>query len=170
MWIARAWWGARRRVGLAAASFALGVLVLAPGAQADDKVKVKGDIAVSAELNPDYRGRPSPVVLIMFQLRALDGFQNADFYSLYEPKPEVIAADVISRTQMTLQPGEARPFEGEFDEAARYIGVVAAFRDIENAEWRDVVELPQKGFFKKFFSKNKLKLQLEALAVSLSLE
>jgi type VI secretion system protein VasD len=148
---------------------AAALVFAAPAAHAA-KVKVKGELATAADLNPDYRGRPSPIVLIVFQLTAADAFQNADFFSLYDPDAAVLGGDLLDRSQMMLQPGDARPFEAEFDEEARYIGVVAAFRDIENAQWRGLVELPQKGFFRNFFSRSKFLIELEALALSVSLE
>ncbi len=136
-----------------------------------DKVEVQAEIVAASELNPDYRGRPSPVSLILFQLSAADGFRNADFFSLYsDPEAAVLGGDLIERTQMVVQPGESRPFEAEFDEEARFIGVVAGFRDIENAEWRGLVELPQKGFFKRVFSRDKFFVELGALSVAVKVE
>jgi type VI secretion system protein VasD len=155
---------------LLCALLAFGGTALAFSAHADDKVKVKGDIAVSAEVNPDRNKRPSPIVLVMFQLKSADAFNNADFFSLYAPDAAIVAGDLVSRTQMTLQPGEARPIEAEFDEAARFVGVIAAYRDIDNAQWRGIVALPEKGFFKKFFSRSKLKIQVDPLAVAVSFE
>ena len=135
-----------------------------------DTVKVAVEITTAEDLNPDYRGRPSPVNLIFFQLAAPDSFQNADFFSLYDSDTGVLGGDLIQRTQTMLQPGEPRTLESEFDEEARYIGVIAAFRDIENAEWRGLVELPQKGFFRNFFTRNKMYIELGALAVSISVK
>jgi len=155
------------------ASLALALLCavsLPWAAHAGDKVKVKSLITSTADLNPDFRGRPSPVVLILFQLAAADTFKNADFASLYDPKAPVLGKDLIDRTQMTVQPGEMRPLEAEFDESARFLGVVAAYRDIEHAEWRGVVVLPEKGFFKKVFSRQKLVIALESIALSAKLE
>lgn len=149
---------------------AIALCVAAPAAHAGGKVKVKGQISASAQLNPDYQGRPSPIVLILFQLKSAETFKNADFFSLYDPDSHVLGGDLIGRSQMMLQPGEMRPFEAEFDEAARYIGVVAAFRDIEKAEWRGLVELPQKGFFKHLFSHSKFVIKLDPLALSARIE
>lgn len=150
---------------------ALAAALLAPVAGAGDKVKVKTQLTTAAGLNPDYRGRPSPCVLIVFQLSAADAFNNADFFALYDPKAAALTGALISRTQLTLQPGEMRMAEEmEFDEDARYVGFVAAFRDVENAQWRALVELPKKGFFKKVFSRSKLVIALDALAVSAKIE
>jgi type VI secretion system protein VasD len=159
--------GGRARLGVLAIVALVGCLQ-APAAVA--QVKVKTELTAVAELNPDRNGRPSPVVLWMFQLSAIDAFKNADFFSLQDPDAPTIAADVIERTEMTVQPGEVRPFEAEFDEEARYIGFVAAFYDIEKAEWRGFVELPDKGFVKKVFSRDKLVIQLQSLAVTAAIE
>lgn len=160
----------QRSISLVAA-VALSAALLAPAAGAADKVKVKTQITTAATLNPDYRGRPSPCVLIVFQLSAADAFKNADFFSLYDPKAAVLSGTVLDRKQLTLQPGEMRPAEEfEFSEDARYVGFVAAFRDVENAQWRALVELPKKGFFKSIFSRSKLVIALDALAVSAKIE
>jgi type VI secretion system protein VasD len=159
----------RGRTALLAFVSLVGSLQL-PQAALADKVKVKTEISAAADLNPDRNGRASPVVLLMFQLSAVDAFQNADFFSLFDPDAAIIAADMLERTEMTLQPGEVRPLEAEFDEEARYIGLVAAFRDVEKAQWRGIVELPDKGFLKKVFSRDKLLIQLQALAVTATIE
>jgi type VI secretion system protein VasD len=163
--------GTRRgRAGLGVLAFVSLVGCLQPLAAMADKVKVKSELTAAADLNPDRNHRASPVVLLMFQLKAVDAFNNADFFSLYDPAAATIAADMIERTEMTIQPGDVRPFEAEFDEEARYIGFVAAFRDVENAQWRAVVPLPDKGFMKKMFSRDKLMIQLESLAVTAAIK
>jgi type VI secretion system protein VasD len=159
----------RARLGVLAFVSLAGGLAL-PHAAMADKVKVKTEISAAAEVNPDRNGRASPVVLLMFQLSAVDAFQNADFFSLYDPAAGIIAADLIERSELTLQPGEVKPLEIEFDEEARFLGLVAVFRDIEKAQWRGVVPLPDKGFLKKVFSRDKLVIQLEALAVTATIE
>ena len=161
---------ARDRLGILASVVIVGCLQL-PQVALADKVKVKTEITAAADLNPDRNGRPSPVVLLMFQLKTLDGFQNADFFSLFDPDAKIIAADMVGkRTEMTFQPGEVRPLEAEFDEEARYIGFVAAFRDVEKAQWRGYVQLPDKGFVKKVFSRDKLVIQLQSLAVTAAIK
>lgn len=158
----------RALIGFAAC---LAVLTVAPGAAAADKIKVKGQITTAADLNPDYRGRPSPVRLTIYQLASADAFNEADFFSLADSGDDLLGGDLIDKTERTLQPGiEAMEFEEEFDEGARYIGIVAAYRDIEQAQWRGLVELPQKGFFKSFFSRSKMMIELQALAVTVAME
>ncbi len=163
----------RTRVMHAAACVACVALLLAITAGVPvhaAKVNVKGEIRAAADLNPDSEGRPSPVVLMIFQLKAPESFRNADFFSLYAPDAAVLGADLVERSQILVRPGSAVPLETEFDEEARYVGFVAAFRDIENAQWRGVIELPQKGFFRSFFSRSRLLIELDSLALSVKVE
>lgn len=143
-------------------------VVLSPGAQAAKTVKVNSVATAVESLNPDYKGRPSPVNLIVFQLASGDVFQNADFFSLFEPDASVLGDDLLGRTQILLQPGEVREWVAEFSKETRFIGVVAAFRDIENAQWRASVSLPSRGFVGRFFKKIKLRINVDALAVTVS--
>ena len=142
-------------------------LALSP-AEAAKTIKVKAVITAAGDLNPDYQGRPSPVNIIIFQLKSADTFQNADFFSLFEADAAVLADDMLGRTQILLKPGESRDWQPEFSKETRVIGVIAAFRDIENAQWRGMVELPKRGFIGKFFKKNKLRITVDSLAVTVS--
>ncbi len=147
------------------------VMVLASAcADAAKSVQVKSEISVAEELNPDYQGRPSPVKIIVFQLSSADAFENADFFSLFESEASVLGGDMLARTEMLLQPGESRKWEPEFNKETRFVGVIGAFRDIENAQWRATVALPEQGLVGKFFSKNKLKIAVDTLAVNISTE
>lgn len=40
------------------------------------------------QLNPDLNGRPSPIVVRLFELKHPVTFENADFFSLYERAKE----------------------------------------------------------------------------------
>ena len=134
---------------------AAALLLSSPTSYAAKTVKVKAALTAAEDLNPDYQGRPSPVNIIVFQLASADAFDNADFFSLFEPEAAVLGGDMLGRTQLLVQPGESREWVAEFSKETRFVGVIAAFRDIENAQWRATVALPKKGFISKFFKKNK---------------
>jgi type VI secretion system protein VasD len=67
-----------------------------------------------------------------------------------------------------IQPGQTLPIPSEFDPETTHIGVLAAFRDIDNSEWRAIVALPEKGLKEKLnpFSKQKLIVTLDKLSIS----
>lgn len=96
----------------------------------------------AADLNPDAGGRPSPLVVRVYSLRALDSFRAADFFSLYEKDEQVLAADLVRREEWILKPGETREVKGELPPEVKFVAVVAAFRDVSRATWRASVPVP----------------------------
>ena len=125
-------------------------------------IRVKGSMETSPDLNPDSGGRPSPVVVRVYQLRSPGAFQNADFFALYDNEIATLGQNLITPgEEFELQPGENRDYKTELDLATKYLGVIAAFRDLDNARWRAFVKLPDK-------KKVRLKIKLERLAVSVS--
>lgn len=99
-----------------------------------------GSIEGSAQLNPSVNKRPSPLVLRVYELKNAAAFNSADFVALYERDKAELAADIVSREEIVLQPGESRPVAAKtLAPEVRFIGVMGAFRDLERAQWRSVV-------------------------------
>jgi len=98
--------------------------------------QIKGNIVVGADVNPDVRGRPSPIAIKVFELKSLAAFETADFFSLFDKDKETLGADFVGRDEMSLVPGERKAFKRELNDDTRYVGVIAAFRDLEHATWR----------------------------------
>ena len=49
-----------------------------------------------------------------------------------------LGAELITREEVMLQPGETRPFAKKLSVETRFIGVVAAYRNLEQATWRSI--------------------------------
>ena len=77
----------------------------------------------------------------MFLNTPLSVFENADFYSLYDEEAATLGSDLIGRDEFEIRPGDERRYERELDLMTRYLGVVAAFRDLENARWRSFTKV-----------------------------
>jgi type VI secretion system protein VasD len=93
-------------------------------------------VAVAADVNPDARGRASPLVARLFELKSLAAFDGADFFALSEKDKDTLGPDLVAKEELLLQPGEQRQFKRTLDPATRFVAVVAAYRDIERARWR----------------------------------
>jgi type VI secretion system protein VasD len=91
---------------------------------------------IDANVNPDVTGRPSPVVVRIYELKSLAAFNRADFFTLYEKDRELLATDLVNRDEMPLLPGGKPQAITTLRSDTRYLGIVAAFRDIERAQWR----------------------------------
>ncbi|HAF91923.1 type VI secretion system lipoprotein TssJ [Pseudomonas sp. S5(2021)] len=107
----------------------------------------KLDLALigSDELNPDLNGRPSPIVVRLIELRHPVTFQNADFFSLYQRPREVLSPDMVVQEELELRPGERRELKLHVGTDSRYVGVLAAYRDLPETNWRQVIALSPKA-------------------------
>ena len=108
-------------------------------------VKAPMTISASADVNPDANGRPSPIVVRIYQLKTDAAFTAADFFALFDDDKKVLGPELISRDEFMLGPAERRTIEVTVATETRYVGAVAAFRDIRNAQWRSLVPSPRKG-------------------------
>jgi type VI secretion system protein VasD len=100
------------------------------------------NLAVAPNVNPDARGRPSPIVARMFELKSLAIFQSTDFFSLFDRDKESLGNDLVAKEEFVLQPGESRMFKRELQPDTRFVAVVAAYRDIERSRWRASMPVP----------------------------
>lgn len=103
---------------------------------------LQGSIKAAPTTNPDARGRPSPIVLRVYELRALGAFNNADFFSLFDKETETLGGELVGREEYILQPSETRPYQRQLQPDTKFIGVAAAFRDLENSRWRLSAPVP----------------------------
>ncbi|MDG1011204.1 MAG: type VI secretion system lipoprotein TssJ [Luminiphilus sp.] len=123
----------------------LGVLIclVAGCASAPKPAKVSLNLVASNSVNPDLEGRPSPVVVQIYRIRAADAFNNARFFELYDDAEQVLGQDLVGVTEIEMSPDSNRTLSVEGMTAdTRYIGVLAAYRDIDEARWRAIVETP----------------------------
>ena len=102
-------------------------------------------LAASADTNPDPKGRPSPVVVRLYQLRGDAAFVGADFFGLYEDEQKALGAELVNRAEYVLTPSENRTIDVAMSSDVRFLGAVAAFRDIRNADWRVLVPTWREG-------------------------
>jgi type VI secretion system protein VasD len=119
------------------------------------------NVLAAASLNPSASGRPSPVVVRVYELKAAAPFEAADFVSLFDKDQAVLGADVVARDEFVLSPGEAVALKRDLTADSKFIAVMAAFRDLERAKWRAVVPLLAGA-------DNALAVRLEASTIVLS--
>lgn len=102
---------------------------------------IKAMLTADATVNPDSRGRPSPIILRLYELKTAAAFNRADFFSLWDREKETLGTDLVARDEVQLRPGESRTIERPADPDAQQLAVVAAYRDLERADWRGAVVL-----------------------------
>jgi type VI secretion system protein VasD len=149
----------------------LGLLVVtwvAGCAAAPKPAETKMQIVATADVNPDGKGRPSPIVVRVFQLKTEAEFAKADFFAIYDREKEVLGPSLIAREEYTLEPGETEDMKFEISRDARFLGVLAAYRD-QGAHWRALSPAPEKGLA-DMLKKDRLTITLGKNAVSLTIK
>jgi len=152
----------RRLILLVAGAALLGACASKPPKPAP----THAELIVSADVNPDASGRASPVVVRVYQLRNDGEFNSADFFGVYEKEKETLGASLVSREEYVLAPGENRKLDLPLNGDTRFIGVVAAYRDIRVARWRAISRPPEKKL-KDMLHKSGITVRVDKDAVTL---
>lgn len=89
-------------------------------------------------LNAGDTQRGVALVTRVYQLRALDRFQDAPFKAFLDEELEQIALgdDLIEVTEVLLTPGQRHEILQQLPADGRYLGVVALFRTPSTSRWR----------------------------------
>ncbi|KVR05436.1 hypothetical protein WK09_27640 [Burkholderia ubonensis] len=103
------------------------------------------DLKASPALNLNGDGRPSPVVVRIYQLAKRDDFDRAGFFDLYDHDKDVLGTTAVARTDITIHPGEQLQFSSQLDPKTRDLAVMAAYREIDVAHWRAVADVSAPG-------------------------
>lgn len=101
--------------------------------------KLDAALTASDLVNPDLHGRPSPVVVHLFELRHPVAFENADFFSLYSNAEQTLPRDWLGSEELELRPGERLALKLRLEPQTRFLGVLAAYRDLPHVQWRMVI-------------------------------
>ena len=119
---------------------------------------VAATLQAGSAVNPDLRKRASPIVIRVYELKSAAAFEAADFVSLFERDQATLAAEMAGREEFILRPGESKPWQKTLAPDTKFIGVLAAFRDIERARWKSIVAV-------KPNAKNQISIKADDVAV-----
>ena len=124
---------------------------------------LRGSITVDSNVNPDRAGRPSPIVVRVYELKSVAAFNGADFFALFDSEQATLSGELVGREEFQLQPAETRQYQRQLQPETKFIGVVGAFRDLEQARWRQTAPVPKK-------SKPTITIGLQARAVTVTVK
>jgi len=99
------------------------------------------EISTSDKLNPDIENRASPIVIRIYQLTHIDSFNNSDFFALYENDQSLLAKDLKYREEIEIKPNQTITKPIEINPSSKYIATLAAFRDLDKAQWKSILEI-----------------------------
>jgi len=111
------------------------------GANASTATQLELTIVGGPSVNPNAQGRPSPVVVRIFELKAGKAFASADYAALFERPAQALGDDLVAQEEFVLRPGEIQHRDRALAAPVRALGVAAAFRELDGASWQLLVAL-----------------------------
>lgn len=112
----------------------------APSGPAAGARSLAVQIEAAGDINPDARGRASPLVLRLYELDSTSAFMSSDFLSLFERDQATLGSALVSRDEWTVTPGQKLELQRPLQGRTRHLGAVAAFRDLERSVWRAAID------------------------------
>jgi len=127
----------------------------------------KADLVVAADVNPDVGGRPSPIVVRLYQLKEEGAFNSASYFALTDKEQEALGPSLVSREEYELKPGETRELVLKIPPEARYLGAIAGYRDLNNSKWKALSPAPETGLL-ELVRKHKLLISVAKSEVKIA--
>jgi len=116
-------------------------LTLAAGASAAAPSQVVGTLAAPQQAVAGNGGPASPLVVRLYELSGASLFNRADFMALWQHDRAELGGDLVAREEFVLGPGEGKTFARTLAPATRFLGVVAAQGEPQQARWRSMVSV-----------------------------
>ena len=101
-------------------------------------------LVAAPKLNPDETGAPNPVQVRVFMLKTSEAFTNTDYFQLEDKEKAVLGGDLLSQNNDILRPGLTKTMDLPVPSGAKFVGVSAAYRNIDHATWRVVAPIGAK--------------------------
>jgi len=128
-------------------------------------VKLNITIQAVADLNPDAKSRPSPMIVRVYELRSDATFSQADFFSLQNNDRATLSEDLLARDEFIVRPGDRRiTISRTAHTQTGAIGVLAAYRNLPHSTWRTSFRFPPRTdaawYHRLWSSSNTISLQV----------
>lgn len=107
-------------------------------------------IQAQSIINPNALGQPAPLVVIFYQLKDINNFNNAEFFSLYQNPQQTLGSDYITSRQAIILPGETKKLTLALQPDTCFIGIVAAFQQLNSAVWQAIIPVNRKTLHPTF--------------------
>lgn len=97
-------------------------------------------VTAGAHVNPDPDGRPSPVVVEIFELSSLAAFKDASFDGLYASGKQTLGDSLLATHSLIVSPGGSKTLAISLTPRTAALGVIAGFAHLDGLQWRAAVQ------------------------------
>ncbi|EOG5453803.1 type VI secretion system lipoprotein TssJ [Cronobacter turicensis] len=124
---------------------ALGMISACRSAPPDDNEnKVALTLVAGANMNPNVRGVASPLKVFVYALTHDEAFLDAGYLIITGSLDPELKTEMHPLWEGILRPGETKHITVAVDDTTHALGIVAAYRDIQKAQWSETYRLTEK--------------------------
>ena len=106
----------------------------------EEPTVLDGSVSASADANEG-----APIVVRYYELKGTDAFDSAAFFDVFEQPEATLGTDLLGSGEVALVPGQNQPLNMKLNAETRFVGFAAAYRDIDNADWRGKLPVKPKS-------------------------
>lgn len=110
-------------------------------------------LVAADDINPNEEGKAAPLSIYIYELKSLDNFENSDFFTITDGTSAELKAETKKAYEGIVKPGESRTLTLSPGKETLALGIVAAYREIDQAGWSEVWELYKKHKKKSWWRK-----------------
>jgi type VI secretion system protein VasD len=114
---------------------------------------LKVNLNAARQLNQSEQNQSLPLVVVVYQLRDIETFQQATFQELWQQDTATLGDSMLSRREVIVAPGSKKEIFISRQKDAKFIGVIGLFRNPSGNQWRSFKKLGIKApLLKKHFT------------------
>ncbi|MGB7403311.1 MAG: type VI secretion system lipoprotein TssJ [Arcobacter sp.] len=103
-------------------------------------------IKSAKDLNPDIDTVSSPLMLTFYELESAEKFLKYDFWRIIDDSGKNLEPELISQSKQIITPLQEQTYNIVFDNRAKFLGIIAKFRNIDGNNWRQVINLEKDSY------------------------
>ncbi|MDN3554495.1 type VI secretion system lipoprotein TssJ [Halomonas maura] len=112
----------------------------------DRPSRVDLSMLAAGDVNPNGEGEGAPLRFQILQLKDDSMLMAADHRQLRDDLEEALGTNYLAHDDFTLLPGQFKFYEPfEVEEDTRYIGIIAFYAEPDQAQWKKVVRIDDRG-------------------------
>jgi len=114
------------------------------GCSSSDVINTKLQVNAATYLNPNSNGKASPVMVNFYNLTSPVAFKQAGYFQLQNNAGSTLGDNLIDKQNVAMRPGDSITRTLKVPSSVKYLGFTVGYRNIDQAKWRALVQIPKK--------------------------
>ena len=117
------------------------VAIILTGCEQTSGINTRLNVRTAEYLNPDIQGKASPVVISIYELKTQNTFNQLNYQKLTSNPNDELKNDLIDIHTLEVRPDSQQRITLYINKNTRYLGIIAGYRAINNAQWRKIIAM-----------------------------